>query len=34
MFTKRVGFMRKTNKKIELFSLLYLLVQTASDPAL
>lgn len=33
MFTKRVGFMRKTNKKIELFSLLYLLVQTASDPA-
>ena len=33
MFTKRVGFMRKTSKKIELFSLLYLLVQTASDPA-
>lgn len=33
MFTKRVGFMRKTNKKIESFSLLYLLVQTASDPA-
>lgn len=33
MFTKRVGFMRKTNKNIELFSLLYLLVQTASDPA-
>ena len=33
MFTKLVGFMRKTNKKIELFSLLYLLVQTASDPA-
>lgn len=33
MFTKRVGFMRKTNKKIELVSLLYLLVQTASDPA-
>ena len=32
MFTKRVGFMRKTSKKIELFSLLYLLVQTASDP--
>ena len=33
MFTKRVGVMRKTNKKIELFLLLYLLVQTASDPA-